>query len=82
LLPILPDTDPDGALVAAERLRKRIEAERVALLPGELRFTSSLGIASLKGPGCLRAAAGLVEKADQALYEAKRSGRNRVVRAA
>jgi diguanylate cyclase (GGDEF)-like protein len=81
-LTILPDTDPDGAMVAAERLRKRIEAERVALPTGELAFTASLGVASLKGPGCLRGAAGLVEKADHALYEAKHGGRNRVVRAA
>ncbi len=81
-LTILPDTDPDGALVAAERLRKCIEAERVVLPSGELKFTSSLGVASIKGPGCLRAATALVEKADAALYEAKRSGRNRVVRAA
>jgi len=80
-LTILPDTDPAGALVAAERLRKRIEAERVRLPSGELAFTSSLGVASLKGPGCLRSAQQLVEKADAALYEAKRSGRNRVVRA-
>jgi diguanylate cyclase (GGDEF)-like protein len=81
-LTILPDTDGEGALVAAERLRKCIEAERVVLASGELSFTSSLGVASIKGPGCLRAATALVEKADAALYEAKRSGRNRVVRAA
>jgi two-component system, cell cycle response regulator len=81
-LTILPDTDPDGAVIAAERLRGRIAKERIVLPAGELSFTSSLGVASMKGPGCLRSAAALVERADAALYEAKRSGRNRVVRAA
>jgi len=81
-LTILPDTDPAGALVAAERLRARIAAQRVVLPSGELNFTSSLGVASAQGPGCLRAAAALMERADTALYEAKRAGRNRVVRAA
>jgi len=80
-LTILPDTDPNGAVVAAERLRTRIAAQRLVLPAGELRFTSSLGVASLKGPGCLRSATALVERADAALYEAKRGGRNRVVRA-
>jgi diguanylate cyclase (GGDEF)-like protein len=79
-LTILPDTDPDGALVAAERLRARIAAERVALASGELGFTASLGVASTRGPGCLRSTKALVERADAALYEAKRGGRNRVVR--
>jgi diguanylate cyclase (GGDEF)-like protein len=80
-LTILPDTDGEGALVAAERLRKRIEAERMVLPSGAFNFTSSLGVASIKGPGCLRASTALIEKADAALYEAKRTGRNRVVRA-
>jgi diguanylate cyclase (GGDEF)-like protein len=80
-LTILPGTDPDGAMVAAERLRARIAAQRLQLPSGELSFTSSLGVASLRGPGCLRAAGALVERADAALYEAKRGGRNRVVRA-
>ena len=80
-LTILPDTDPEGAAVAAERLRARIAAQRIALPSGELAFTSSLGVASLRGPGCLRSATALVERADAALYEAKRGGRNRVVRA-
>ncbi|HEV8551076.1 MAG TPA: diguanylate cyclase [Polyangiaceae bacterium] len=78
-LTILPDTDPDGARVAAERLRARIAAERLPLPDGELGFTASLGVASLRGPGCLRASAALVERADAALYEAKHGGRNRVV---
>ena len=70
----------EGAAIA-ERLRARIAAQRIALPSGELAFTSSLGVASLRGPGCLRSATALVERADAALYEAKRGGRNRVVRA-
>jgi diguanylate cyclase (GGDEF)-like protein len=81
-LTILPGTDADGAVIAAERLRMRIAAQRLALPAGELCFTSSLGVASVRGPGCLRGAKQLIERADAALYEAKRGGRNRVVRAA
>jgi diguanylate cyclase (GGDEF)-like protein len=81
-LTILPDTNPEGAKVAAERLRARIAADRLRLPNGELLVTASLGVASVQGPGCLRAAASLLARADAALYEAKRTGRNRVVSAA
>ena len=75
----LPETDEDGALELAERIRERIEAERVPLLDGggTIEVTASLGLATL--PGAAANAGELFASADAALYDAKRSGKNRVV---
>jgi diguanylate cyclase (GGDEF)-like protein len=73
---VLPDTDAEGAENVAERLRHALE-EQVILSPeGEpLRVTASLGVAAFPAsPG----RAELVEAADEALYRAKRAGKNRV----
>ena len=74
---LLPHADAALALVIAERLRGAIAAT-AAPLPGggELRFTVSVGVATLE-PGDADLAAPLA-RADRAMYEAKRSGRNRV----
>jgi diguanylate cyclase (GGDEF)-like protein len=78
LLIILPATTTEAAAAAAERLRTAVEA---AALPHPSGIggvvTASIGVAAgTKGYG------GLVARADAALYEAKRAGRNRVVTAA
>ena len=78
----LPQTDLDGAYRFAERVRQRIEALELPLLNGDgrLKVTASFGAASLataEPPD----KAGLVAAADAALYEAKRSGKNRTVKA-
>jgi diguanylate cyclase (GGDEF)-like protein len=73
---IVPETDLDGALELAERLRKAVEGEEIELQNGtRLSVTTSLGVA-VKGdlPGGDR----LVAAADKALYDAKRGGKNRV----
>lgn len=70
---ILPQADAEGALLVAERLRARI-AE--VALPGAVALTASLGLASFPEHASSRDA--LVLLADQALYKAKRTGRNRV----
>jgi diguanylate cyclase (GGDEF)-like protein len=78
----LPQTDLDGAFRFAERVRQRIEALELPLLDGDgiLRVTASFGAASLStAPQSDKE--GLVAAADAALYRAKRSGKNRTVKA-
>jgi diguanylate cyclase (GGDEF)-like protein len=71
---LLPDTDRDGALISAEKLR---EAITKITIPGvELPITASLGVAML--PQDAADAATLIRRADRALYTAKNNGRNRV----
>ena len=73
---LLPQTEASGAREVAERLRRLIEGLRVATAAGEARVTASFGVAEYAA----RAgdAAAVFERADQALYAAKRGGRNRV----
>lgn len=73
---ILPETDSDGAMLFAERLRAQIEAAVVATHGLEIRYTVSLGVAPLK-PEILDYMQWL-EAADHALYDAKHNGRNQV----
>ncbi len=74
---VMPQTTLDGALVLAEAARRCVAALQI---PGlDRRLTISCGVASLDDS--LDDAAALTAAADQALYEAKRSGRNRVMAA-
>jgi diguanylate cyclase (GGDEF)-like protein len=70
---ILPQAGEEGALVVAERLRSRIERTEV---PGVGCITASLGVATFPQHASSREL--LVTAADRALYQAKRTGRNRV----
>lgn len=78
----LPQTDLDGAYNFAERVRKRIEELELPLLDGDgvLKVTASFGAASL-AYAAQSDKEGLVAAADAALYRAKRSGKNRTVKA-
>jgi diguanylate cyclase (GGDEF)-like protein len=76
---VLPGSDAEGALIVAERIRKRLEQTEIQTSVGPLRVTASFGVASVRGPDCRTCAKDLVARADAALYEAKRAGRNRVV---
>jgi two-component system cell cycle response regulator len=75
---VMPETDLAVATVVAERLRRRIATEPFAIQQGAcaVEVTISIGIAAL-GHG--DNAASVLKRADQALYRAKRDGRNRVV---
>ncbi|NOZ52261.1 MAG: GGDEF domain-containing protein [Gammaproteobacteria bacterium] len=74
---ILIDTPAEGALYLAERLRKAIEAMSVFHDGVEIRYTISLGIAEIKDD--MSGHKQWLQCADQALYEAKRAGRNQSV---
>jgi diguanylate cyclase (GGDEF)-like protein len=75
---LLPETDVEGSRTIAERIRTRVSRMEVKMGEGVMHTTISVGIASYPSdyPGSVQ---GLLEKADQALYTAKQSGRNRVV---
>lgn len=72
---LAPDTDEHGAYILAERLR--VAVERSAGGGGRGGVTASFGIASFPVHG--QTAASLLQAGDQALYAAKRLGRNRTV---
>ena len=76
---VLPGSDREGATIVAERIRKKLEQAEIQTSSGKLRVTASFGVAAVSGPSCRGAAKELVAKADAALYDAKRAGRNRVV---
>ena len=76
---VLPDTDLDGAVVAAEAMRRAVEALHLTLPDGgSLRVTVSAGVSAMRPK--FQDAGQLVAAADEAMYEAKRGGKNRTVR--
>jgi diguanylate cyclase (GGDEF)-like protein len=76
---LLPETPRDNANLAAERLRKKIEAAvfKIDVAPYEIKVTVSMGCAGMEPE--MGSWEDLLKKADDALYKAKESGRNRVV---
>jgi two-component system cell cycle response regulator len=76
---VMPETDMAVAAIVAERIRRRIAGEPFSIRSGAaaLDVTISVGIAALAGVA--DTAAQVLKRADQALYRAKRDGRNRVV---
>jgi len=76
---LAPETDLLGATKLADRLRADLEAATIELPGGEaLSLTASFGVAV---KGTLERPEQLIAAADEALYEAKRNGKNRVVAA-
>ncbi len=73
---ILTETDKDKAGFAAERIRQAIESKRIKAYGEDLRATVSIGIATF--PVDARNTKALIERADEALYRAKQTGRNKV----
>lgn len=74
---VLVETGADGAMVLTERLRKAVEAMTVEHEDYKIQFTISLGVAPWDSE--MVSHEQWIDCADQALYEAKESGRNQVV---
>ena len=70
----LPMTGEEGALKTAERLRERVENELSHI--EDRNFTVSVGVATFFGH---TTKAELVRKADEGLYKAKKTGKNKVI---
>ncbi len=78
---ILPDTKPDGAMHVAGKIRKKIASHCIPhrdSLASDM-VTVSMGVATCNPASDDLAPHTLIEQSDKALYEAKRSGRNRII---
>lgn len=76
----LPGTTIDGATALAEKLRAAVEAREVVVHDTSLHVTASIGIAP--GTPGDTSIADIQRRADQAMYQAKQAGRNRVAQLA
>ena len=72
----LPKTDERGALMVAERIRQEFKRSKVKVDGKEVGTTVSIGVASFEEGYDLDR---LIKEADEALYEAKRTGKDKVV---
>lgn len=75
---ILPETDLDGAAQVADRLREDLSKLTVRERETEVNFTVSIGVATAEKQD--RLITDILNRADEALYKAKRGGRNKVER--
>jgi len=74
---ILPHTNEKGAKKVAEKIRQKVENIPLKFKGQEIRVTITVGVSTYTENSSTKDS--LIEKADRALYEAKRLGRNRVV---
>ncbi len=76
---IMPDTDGEAALQVAERLRQRIGDTRFEITAPVKEITVTVSVGVAVGGRVGDTVDTLIKRADEALYEAKRTGRNRVI---
>ncbi len=76
---MLPETDLEGAVEGAERIRSWVEGETFGTDAKKVNITVSIGAAEFSANG--DTVESIISSADTALYKAKRLGRNQVVRA-
>ncbi|HEY4303046.1 MAG TPA: PleD family two-component system response regulator [Gemmatimonadaceae bacterium] len=76
---LLPGTVLDAAVTFAERVRKQIESHTFTFDQTSIQKTASIGVSAWPHPR-IKDCDALVRAADDALYVAKETGRNRVVR--
>ena len=72
---VMTQTNINGALLCAERIRSTIEQSRFPNMGADFRVTVSLGVTEFGGKEDIPT---MIERADKALYRAKETGRNRV----
>jgi len=73
---LLTDTTPNGAIALAERLRAAIEEHPTFHDGREIRATASIGLTLIANADIT--GVDVLARADQAMYDAKRAGRNAV----
>ena len=73
---ILPGVGKEDAKNVAERLRKIIQNRKIHTNEAEIKVTASFGVAQAKKDDSIET---LIDRADKALYEAKKTGKNKVV---
>ncbi len=74
---VLPETKLEGALIVAERLRKKIEEEKIIFGKEELVITASFGVGEFDVSKTVEQN---IEAVDKAMYRAKKTGKNCVMR--
>ena len=77
---ILPDTNEEGALFVAEKIRSRIEALKIPNIHSGVKptLTISIGVAITSFKDSLISCEQLIDHSDKALYKSKQNGRNQV----
>jgi diguanylate cyclase (GGDEF)-like protein len=73
---LLSDTDLTGAKLLAQRIRKSIENHTLAIGMETVKITASLGVSVLQANDSVDS---FVKRGDNAMYNAKRNGRNQVM---
>lgn len=73
---LLSDTDAHGAELLAERIRASIEHHTIAYGMDTIKITASLGVSTLREDDTIES---FIKRADDAMYTAKKRGRNQVI---
>ena len=73
---LLPETQSSSGILTAERLRQAVEALEVPFETGPIKFTVSAGVAELGSTNGNWER--MIQRADAAMYDAKKNGRNSV----
>jgi two-component system cell cycle response regulator len=78
---VLPETDLDGAVVLAERIRETVHAKAIKISGQEIHITASFGVTGFSPTTWKHAATpeAMLQEADNRLYQAKDEGRDRVI---
>ncbi len=72
------ETRIEESQIALEKIRRAVEEGQVLYAGAVIRYTISIGVADYN-PGCCEEIDALMRRADNALYAAKRAGKNRIV---